>query len=49
MYKRQEVENLKKEGINPGLAVIIVGEDPAKMCIRDSYKRVDIQFEYAAK
>lgn len=24
-----EVENLKKEGINPGLAVILVGEDPA--------------------
>ena len=26
---KTEVENLKKEGINPGLAVIIVGEDPA--------------------
>lgn len=26
---KNEVENLKKEGINPGLAVIIVGEDPA--------------------
>ena len=25
----EEVKNLKKEGINPGLAVIIVGEDPA--------------------
>lgn len=25
----EEVENLKKQGINPGLAVIIVGEDPA--------------------
>ena len=25
---KTEVENLKKEGINPGLAVIIVGEDP---------------------
>jgi methylenetetrahydrofolate dehydrogenase (NADP+)/methenyltetrahydrofolate cyclohydrolase len=24
-----QVENLKKEGINPGLAVILVGEDPA--------------------
>ena len=24
-----EVKNLKKEGINPGLAVILVGEDPA--------------------
>ena len=26
---KTEVENLKKEGINPGLAVIIVGKDPA--------------------
>lgn len=26
---RVQVENLKKEGINPGLAVILVGEDPA--------------------
>ena len=26
---KTEVENLKEEGINPGLAVIIVGEDPA--------------------
>ena len=26
---RTEVEELKKQGINPGLAVIIVGEDPA--------------------
>ncbi|MCI8405261.1 MAG: bifunctional methylenetetrahydrofolate dehydrogenase/methenyltetrahydrofolate cyclohydrolase FolD [Clostridia bacterium] len=26
---RTEVEELKKKGINPGLAVIIVGEDPA--------------------
>ena len=26
---KTEVENLKKEGLNPGLAVIIVGEDPA--------------------
>ena len=26
---KTEVENLKKEGINPGLAVIIVGGDPA--------------------
>lgn len=26
---KTEVENLKKEGINPGLAVISVGEDPA--------------------
>ena len=26
---REEAENLKKQGINPGLAVIIVGEDPA--------------------
>ena len=26
---KTEVENLKKEGITPGLAVIIVGEDPA--------------------
>lgn len=26
---KQEVENLKKEGINPALAVIIVGDDPA--------------------
>lgn len=26
---KTEVEKLKKEGINPGLAVIIVGEDPA--------------------
>lgn len=25
----EEVKNLKKQGINPGLAVIIVGEDPA--------------------
>ncbi len=26
---KQEVENLKKEGITPGLGVILVGEDPA--------------------
>lgn len=26
---KQEVENLKKDGINPSLAVIIVGDDPA--------------------
>ncbi|MCC8169371.1 MAG: bifunctional methylenetetrahydrofolate dehydrogenase/methenyltetrahydrofolate cyclohydrolase FolD [Oscillospiraceae bacterium] len=26
---KEKVEELKKEGINPGLAVIIVGEDPA--------------------
>ena len=26
---KAEVEELKKQGINPGLAVIIVGEDPA--------------------
>ena len=26
---RTEVEELKKQGINPGLAVIIIGEDPA--------------------
>ena len=33
---RQEVENLKKTGINPALAVIIVGDDPAsKIYVRN--------------
>jgi len=26
---KEEVDNLKKKGIQPGLAVILVGEDPA--------------------
>ena len=36
---KTEVENLKKEGINPGLAVIIVGEDPASQVYVRNKKR----------
>ncbi len=34
-----EAENLKKEGINPGLAVIIVGDDPASKVYVNNKKK----------
>lgn len=36
---RQEVEALKKDGINPGLAVIIVGDDPASRVYVNNKKK----------
>lgn len=36
---RTEVENLQKEGINPGLAVIIVGDDPASRVYVNNKKK----------
>ena len=34
-----KTENLKKQGINPGLAVIIVGEDPASKVYVNNKKK----------
>ena len=36
---KTEVENLKAEGINPGLAVILVGEDPASKVYVNNKKK----------
>ena len=36
---KTEVENLKKDGINPGLAVIIVGDDPASRVYVNNKKK----------
>lgn len=36
---KTEVENLKKEGITPGLAVVIVGDDPASRIYVNSKKK----------
>jgi len=47
-----EVEDLKKNNINPGLAVIIVGNDPASRVYVNSKKKACAEigiesFEYA--
>ncbi|MBR7163742.1 MAG: bifunctional methylenetetrahydrofolate dehydrogenase/methenyltetrahydrofolate cyclohydrolase FolD [Clostridia bacterium] len=49
---RSEVENLKAKGINPGLAVIIVGDDPAsRIYVNNKKKACEYcgirSFEYA--
>ena len=49
---RAECENLKKQGVNPGLAVIIVGDDPASRVYVNNKKKAcaDVGFvseEYA--
>ncbi|MCX7715116.1 MAG: bifunctional methylenetetrahydrofolate dehydrogenase/methenyltetrahydrofolate cyclohydrolase FolD [Clostridia bacterium] len=36
---KEEVKNLKQEGINPGLAVVIVGDDPASRVYVNSKKK----------
>lgn len=49
---KQEVENLKAKGVNPGLAVIIVGDDPASRVYVNNKKKaceyIGVRsFEYA--
>ena len=47
---KTEVENLKKEGINPGLAVIIVGEDPASQAyVRNKERACEERGIYSEK
>ena len=47
---KTEVENLKKEGINPGLAVIIVGEDPAsQVYVRNKERAFELSSLYSDK